>query len=163
MNFTISTLQQGEHSNSVFYLSLLLRLAGDRRTEQNAEYLNQRESDTKPPGKKDQTVFPFAVFCNALSELHTNPNTCKITTLIRSKVNKLKMCHLNHAPQMRNPNDFSVLTFQLACHEVSTFGYMSNVLTTIVQIVTTPKPLKCKFGKHFDKYNTHISMSALTL
>lgn len=67
--------------------------SSDRHTEQNAAYLNQRESDTKTAGKKGETVFPYAVFCSALSELHANPHPCKITTSIRSKVNKLNLCH----------------------------------------------------------------------
>lgn len=55
---------------------------GDRCTEQNAEHLIQRESDTMTPGEKDERVFfpTLADFCTALSKLRTNPHHLDIQT-----------------------------------------------------------------------------------
>lgn len=85
MNSTMSTAGRTLHLCVLFIAaaSPAKQSGGDRCTEQNAEHLIQRESDTMTPGEKDERVFfspTSADFCTTLSELHTNPRHLDIQT-----------------------------------------------------------------------------------
>lgn len=89
------------------------RSSSDRYTEQNAECLNQKESDTMTLWQKDKTVLPSAVFCNVLSVLYANPTLIWQISKLNNPGNDNNNCDEIsailwdiHAPQMTNPNDF---------------------------------------------------------
>lgn len=76
MNSTISTLQQGEHSTSVFYLSLLLHLPDkaavtDAQNKMLKTWLGENPTQWHQ-GRKTRRFSPLQYF--VMSELHTNPN-----------------------------------------------------------------------------------------